>query len=393
MYETYYGLSQRPFSLLPNPHLLYPASGHKAAIEVLQAAFAQDARVCLITGEVGAGKTTLKLRLIEVLNDKYHIGHIANASDSFSERPSWILQAFNIKCGDQPAEGLYQVLIEQLSKFQDEEQRPVLIIDESQILTVDACLSLDHLVNAARENNLPLQVVLFGQHQVRDTLAEPALQDFRENIEFDYHLAGLNETETRNYITYRIRASNGDPALFTDAAMKAVHQQSGGIPRIINVICDTALVYGYMEASPVINSAIITIVGSDRQHAGLTEGMWQAPEPVLMQTDQLSLAEAAEQRVDFQLAELAPVPLAETGSLPTLDDVARSTDTGSKDQTRRRGRILDTISIVMVLVLALLVWLGRDALFPTVEAPVAATGQVAPAGEKSDFATLDAGGK
>ena len=101
MYESFYQLSQRPFSLLPNPALLYPAAAPKAAIEVLQSAFARNARICLITGEIGAGKTTLKLRLIEVLGDNYHIGHIANASDSYNEQPSWILRAFDLKSDEQ----------------------------------------------------------------------------------------------------------------------------------------------------------------------------------------------------------------------------------------------------------------------------------------------------
>lgn len=382
MYETYYGFSQRPFSLLPNPALLYPATAHKAAIEVLQAAFARDARICLITGDVGAGKTTLKLRLIEVLGDRYHIGHIANANDSFCDRPSWILRAFDLEPGEQPTEELHRLLLDHLRQLQADGKKPVLILDESQVLSADALQALHHFSIGAEIENLPLQIVLFGQSQLRDTLENPALQSLLDDIAFNYHLTGLNEAETREYIAYRIRGAGGDPALFTEAAIKAVFQQSGGIPRIINVLCDTALVYGYMEASPVINSAIITIVGSDRQNAGLIEGMWQAPEPVLMQTGQ-STPTHSEELVDFHLTAIPPAPLTEADDPPTLDTVAHSPAVVSKEQKQRRGRVLDTISIVLVIVLGTLVWLGREQLFPQSEMPIAAT-----SAEKSDFATI-----
>lgn len=387
MYETYYGLSQRPFSLLPNPALLYPATAHKAAIDVLQAAFACDASICLITGDVGAGKTTLKLRLMEVLGDRYHVGNIANANDSFCDRPSWILRAFDLEPNKRPTKELYRLLMDYLRQLQEDDKKPVLIIDESQVLSVDALQALHHFSIGAELEDLPVQIVLFGQSQLRETLKNPSLQPLLDNIAFDHHLTGLTEAETRDYIAYRIRGADGDPALFTDAAVKAVFQQSGGIPRIINVLCDTALVYGFMEASPVINSAIVTIVGSDRQNAGLTEGMWQAPEPVVMQTGELPATGNGQSLVEFHLTAVPPVPLTRTDNLPTLDTVARSPTIDSTEKKLRRGRILDTISIVLVIVLGVLVWLGRDSLFQTVERPVASVTLGADE-EKSDFATL-----
>ncbi len=240
MYEEFYGFSRRPFSLLPDPGLMYLSKAHRAALDALQRAVKQKKRVCLMTGEIGAGKTTLKLKLREALGDALSVGHIPNANDAFDERPSWILRAFGLDADTGDGDQLFQSLITFLRQQKKRRKRTVLLIDEAQGLSVAAFKALHHLAQVARRKHLPFQLFLFGQKQVRDTLADPDLEQFVRSIGIDHHLNALDYEETRALITHRIHQAGGDPKLFTDAALEAVFQQSGGIPRIISLLCDTA---------------------------------------------------------------------------------------------------------------------------------------------------------
>jgi general secretion pathway protein A len=369
MYEEFYGFSRRPFSLLPDPGLMYLSKAHRAALDALQRAVKQKKRVCLMTGEIGAGKTTLKLKLREALGDALSVGHIPNANDAFDERPSWILRAFGLDADAGDGDQLFQSLITFLRQQKKRRKRTVLLIDEAQGLSVAAFKALHHLAQVARRNHLPFQLFLFGQKQVRDTLADPDLEQFVRSIGIDHHLNALDYEETRALITHRIHQAGGDPKLFTDAALEAVFQQSGGIPRIITLLCDTALVYGYMEASPLINSAIINVVGSDRQNAGLAEGMWQAPQPVLMQTPNTRRTARLEEGPTWHDPTALSLPVLKTPvrPAPTVEQNLRAR------QQRHRARVLDSITFLLVIVLGVLLWLGREQLFAPDDSTVAST--------------------
>jgi hypothetical protein len=132
MYEEFYGFSRRPFSLLPDPGLMYLSKAHRAALDALQRAVKQKKRVCLMTGEIGAGKTTLKLKLREALGDALSVGHIPNANDAFDERPSWILRAFGLDADAGDGDQLFQSLITFLRQQKKRRKRTVLLIDEAQ---------------------------------------------------------------------------------------------------------------------------------------------------------------------------------------------------------------------------------------------------------------------
>ena len=381
MYEEFYGFSRRPFSLLPDPCLMYLSRAHRTALGALQRVVKQRKRVCLMTGEIGAGKTTLKLKLQEALVDTFSVGHIPNANDAFDERPNWILRAFGLEADSGDGDQLFQSLITFLRQQKRRRKRTVLLIDEAQGLSVAALKTLHQLSQAARRKHLALQLFLFGQKQVRDTLTHPDLKQFVRSIDVDHHLNALDYEETRALITYRIQSAGGDPKIFTDAALEAVFQQSGGIPRIISLLCDTGLVYGYMEASPLINSAIINVVGSDRQNAGLAEGMWQPPQPVLLQTPH---ARGAARMKDSPAWQDPP-----TTSLPVLRRPATPAPATEQNprarQQRRRARLLDTITLLLVIVLGVLLWLGREQLF----APDSTVASRSPAaGKDSDFASF-----
>ena len=391
MYEKYYGFSRRPFSLLPDPDFLYLSGDHREALSQLRKALASRSGGCLITGEVGAGKTTLKLKLLEAIGDRCQIGHIPNANAEFGRHPGWILQAFGLQPGGADANEAYAALMAFLRKTG--RKRTILIIDEAQVLEVNALLALHGLLEVARNTDAGVQLILFGQIQLRETLAHPELSEFLSEIRIEHHLKGLDFDETRAYIEHRIRYADGDPSLFTDAAVKAIFQQSGGIPRIINVVCDTALVHGYMEASPVINSAIVTLVGSDREQAGLTEGMWQPPERVVMQTGETQFdtsdpeSTVLDHATDWTIPDI-PVDKepAFNSATPMPVRLLDEDDNTLVEQRRSRGRLLDAISIVLIVILGVLVWIGRDQLF-TNAPPTASTSPPAEA-DSADFASL-----
>jgi type II secretory pathway predicted ATPase ExeA len=380
MYEEFYGFSQRPFSLLPDPGLMYLSKGHRAALDALERTVKQKKRVCLMTGEIGAGKTTLKLKLRDTLTDTCSVGHIPNANDAFDERPSWIVRAFGLEADTGDSDPLLSSLIAFLRQEKKRRKRTALLIDEAQGLSVAAFKALQHLSQAARRKHLPFQLFLFGQKEVRDTLAHPDLKQFARSIDVDYHLNALDYEETRALITHRIQQAGGDPKLFTDAAVEAVFHQSGGIPRIISLLCDTGLVYGYMEASPLINSAIINVVGSDRHNAGLAAGMWQPPQPVVIHKPSARMHDAPARR--DQATTSPPVPKTPVTAAPRA--LATEQNLRARQQ-RRRARLLDTLTVLLVIVLGVLLWLGREQLF----APASTVASKPPAaGKDSAFASF-----
>ncbi|MFN2308942.1 MAG: ExeA family protein [Gammaproteobacteria bacterium] len=277
MYEAHFGLREKPFSLLPDPSFLYLSDKHRMALALLQYGLSSQAGFTAITGGIGTGKTTLIRHLLNNMEQNVTVGLISNTHRSFGDLLQWILLAFNLDYAGKGKVELYQTFVEFMIREYANRRRTVLIVDEAQNMAIDALEELRMLSNVNADKDQVLQVILVGQQQLRDTLRRPELVQFAQRIAVDYHLTPLTAADTQAYIQHRVSVAGGDPGLFTEAACAAVHQHSNGVPRLVNLLCDIALVYGYAEKRDQIDVDLIEDVAREKRAGGI----FPAPEQAL----------------------------------------------------------------------------------------------------------------
>ena len=273
MYESFYGFREKPFSLLPDPGFLYFTRKHRLALAMLEYGLANQAGFTVISGDIGTGKTTLIRHLLENLDQELAIGLITNTHQSIGELMQWVLLAFDLDYKDKSPVEMYQMLVDFVIEQYARGRRTVLIVDEAQNLAVETLEELRMLSNINADKDQVLQIVLVGQPELREKLRRPELVQFAQRITVDYHLEPLTAEETRELIRHRLQVAGGDPALFTEAACEAVHRYSGGVPRLINLLCDLALVYGFADQCERIDADLVTDVAREKQAGGLFPGV------------------------------------------------------------------------------------------------------------------------
>src|SRR5664280_297477 len=233
MYEAYYGLREKPFSILPDPDLIYWGQMHRMAFGMLEFGVMNNAGFTVITGEIGSGKTTLVRRLLKSLNPNITTGLISNSPQGRQELLQWILMALG-----RPFDGDYPILFKRLQDFLYSQfsagRRTMLIIDEAQNLEPEALEHLRMLSNINADKHQILQLILVGQPQLRDLLLDPKLHQFAQRISSDFHLKPLDEKDVAKYVDFRLRAVGSKYALFSPGACSEIAWASGGIPRMIN---------------------------------------------------------------------------------------------------------------------------------------------------------------
>jgi len=267
MYEAFYELRGKPFSILPDPDLIYWGRAHSMAFTMLEFGVMNNAGFTVITGEIGSGKTTLVRRLLRSLNPNISTGLISNSPQGRQEMLQWVLMAL-----ERPFEGDYPVLFKRLQDFLYSQyaagRRTMLIIDEAQNLEAEALEHLRMLSNINAGRHQILQLILVGQPQLRTVLQAPQLHQFAQRISSDFHLKALGEKDVVNYIAFRLD-SVGAPAppraIFTLEACAKIAAASGGIPRMINILCDTCLVYGFARGDKTISANLVSDVIADKQ--------------------------------------------------------------------------------------------------------------------------------
>lgn len=244
LYTSFFGFSERPFTLLPDPDFLYWSPAHTRAFSVLEYGVVTRAPLTVITGEVGAGKTTLVQHLIKTLDENVKVGLISNAQGGRGDLLRWVLNALDII---PPAHDDY---IAAFQKFQDylieeyaDGNHVVLIIDEAQNLSVEALEELRMLTNVNSNKDELLQLILVGQPELRDIISRPDLRQFAQRVSATYHIKPMELDMTVRYITHRLKHVGGTGKEFARTAMDKIHEETGGIPRLVNKLCDLALVY------------------------------------------------------------------------------------------------------------------------------------------------------
>jgi general secretion pathway protein A len=265
MYESFYGLKEKPFNLTPDPDYLYMSPGHENAYSHLEYAIQESKGFVVVTGEVGSGKTTLINYLLRKIPQTIHIGIINNTFIQPQELLRMICHEFNLQYEDSEKTALltrfYNYLLEQYSK----RERVILIIDEAQNLPERSLEEIRMLSNLESEKHHLIQMILVGQPQLKEKLQRKRLEQFVQRVTVYCHLNALDERQVEEYIRHRLTVAGADHLdLFNPEAIAAVYKYSLGIPRLINTICDSAFVYGYADDIKVIGRDLIEAVAQAR---------------------------------------------------------------------------------------------------------------------------------
>lgn len=269
MYESYYGLNEKPFQIVPSPKYLYRSETHQNALTYLEYGLGENVGFILLTGEVGSGKTTLVQYLLGQLDKNTAAAVISNSNLSAGELLRMILTQFELTPSADKADNL-NALNDFLIRVYGARRQALLIIDEAQNLTADGLEEVRMLTNLHSENHALLQIVLVGQPELKAQLEHPSMRQVAQRVAVRYHLTGLNREETGRYIASRLETAGGRPDLFTPAAVDLIYRISGGIPRAINLACQAALVYGLAEDASSITQDIVRKIMADNLGVGLS---------------------------------------------------------------------------------------------------------------------------
>ena len=269
MYEAFYGMTQRPFALKPDPAFLFMSRKHRFAFSMIEYALSGQAGFAVITGEIGSGKTTLIRHLLKRSPTDINYGIISNTHESFGSLLQWILTAFGISVRTDDLAERYEAFLNYLVAQYSAGRQTIIIVDEAQNLSIELLEELRLLSNINADEDQLLQMILVGQPELLEKLRRPELVQFAQRISVHHHLQPLSYSETKGYIRHRLHVAQADPQLFSEGAIKAVFHFTMGVPRLINSICDMACVYGYADGLPAIDVDTVLAVVHDKRQSGL----------------------------------------------------------------------------------------------------------------------------
>lgn len=264
MYERYFHFKSKPFALNPDPEFLYPSRQHAAALTMLEYAIESQASFCLLTGDIGSGKTTVVRQLIRTLGKDISVGLISNTHARFASLVPWALSALGAVCSDASEVAQYEALTGFVIREYAQGRRTLLILDEAQNLSVPALEELRLLSNLNSEKDVALQTLLVGQPELRAKLERPELRQFAQRVSVDFHLECLSLADARAYFEHRLNTAGGSPDLFQPDAVSFIHARAGGIPRLMNQLCDLSLVYAFAEQCESIDEQLVRQVLQER---------------------------------------------------------------------------------------------------------------------------------
>jgi type II secretory pathway predicted ATPase ExeA len=277
MYEEFYKLTEPPFALLPDPSFLYLSKDHGMALTLLRYSILNKQGFTVITGEVGAGKTTLINRIMDELDDGITVGFINFTHHSFGELSEWVLMAFGLEYRNKTKVEIYDDFVKFLIEEYRKGQRVVLIIDEAQNMGPTTLEEVRMLSNINAEKDYLLHLIIVGQPELRATLQKPELRQLTQRVSVFYHLGHLSLAEAREYVVHRLKCVGGRPELFSPDSVEMIWKEANGVPRVMNTLLDLSLVYGFSASKETIDSSIVGEVLADRHRMGLLV----APEPAL----------------------------------------------------------------------------------------------------------------
>ena len=275
MYNDYFGLSDTPFSIAPNPQYLYMSERHREALAHLLYGIQSDGGFLLLSGEVGTGKTTVCRCLLEQVPEDIDTAYILNPKLTAIEMLATICDDLHISY---ESDGSIKILVDALNRFlldsHQQARRTVVIIDEAQNLSVDVLEQLRLLTNLETNQRKLLQIVLLGQPELLTLLAKPELRQLSQRVTARFHLDALTQQEVGEYIQHRLEVAGSKGTLFPLASIKQIYKITNGIPRLINLVCDRSLLGTYVQNrlqvnKQTINKAAEEILGPQKNDSNI----------------------------------------------------------------------------------------------------------------------------
>ena len=263
MYQTFFGLKEVPFNVTPDPRFVYFSRHHREALSALLYGIESRRGFIAVTGEIGAGKTTLCRTLLKEIQDRIHTAFIFNPKLSEFELLQTIVEDLGIvpkgKRRKDHFDALNRFLLQELEKGVN----TVIIIDEAQNLSPRALEQIRLLSNLETTREKLLQIILVGQPQLRDLLARPDLAQLHQRITVRYHLPALSREDTEKYLAHRLQVAGTEEFPFTPEAVDRIYERSNGIPRLINVLADRALLAAFVRGNRMVEEVVVNEAHAD----------------------------------------------------------------------------------------------------------------------------------
>ncbi len=269
IYLDHFGFSERPFSLVPDPEFMFWSKLHARAFAMLEYGILTKSPITLITGDVGAGKTTLVHHLLKSLPENLRIGMISNAHGDRGELLRWVLQALDQTPSD---DATYVDLFGQFENFLIAEyaagRRVILIFDEAQNLSLESLEELRMFTNINSNKDELLQLIIVGQPELRAMINRPGLSQFAQRVASNFHLRALGQDMVEDYIAHRLKVAGVARRIFNSKAIEMIYLATRGVPRLVNQLCDLTLLYAYADGRRFVTGSVVQEVLDDGVYFG-----------------------------------------------------------------------------------------------------------------------------
>lgn len=264
LYLDFFEFTERPFTLVPDPSFLFWSKQHKRAYSILDFGIMSSAPITLITGEIGTGKTTLIQALLADIRGNNTVGLISNAQGGRGELLQWILNALSVEVDPTASYvQMFQALQDFLLAEYAAGRRVILIFDEAQNLSLEGLEELRMLTNINSNKDVLIQLILAGQPELRDMVRGPSMQQLSQRIAASFHLGPMDAETVAHYIRHRLQSANGSGQEFTSGACARIHKETGGIPRLVNQLCEFALLYAWGAEVRIIDENVVQQILDD----------------------------------------------------------------------------------------------------------------------------------
>ena len=364
MYGQFFNIDESAFSIAPNPHYLYLSNQHQEALAHLLYGITRPGGFVLITGEIGTGKTTICRSIFTELPEDADVALIVNPKLSVEDLLASVCDELNISypTTNVSTKTYINCLSNYLIESHANNKNVILIIDEAQNLSLDALETIRTLTNIETDEKKLLQIILIGQPELRERLNAPEMEQLNQRITARFHLQAFNKNEVEDYIQHRIKTGGGCVDLFSSANINDIHKLTGGIPRLINALCDRILLGAYVQRKKIITSEIIYQAASEALGKNLSKRTFQ-PSLVLTsviaiglclfsifllidfdkKTSEFDIKNVSENQTNEESTTLSEINLASLPNIKDSQDADLKNDNNAGHQDDKMYEIVDNI--------------------------------------------------